>query len=67
MVGGKFIEQSDCMAQLLRLLILCQVQIEESMADASTYLKDIIEKLHSRLLDFYIAEGEDRGAIKYHL
>jgi hypothetical protein len=37
------------------------------MADASTYLKDIIEKLHSRLLDFYIAEGEDRGAIKYHL
>ena len=67
MVGGKFIEQSDCMAQLLRLLILCQVQIEESMADASTYLKDIIEKLHSRLLDFYIAEGEDRGAIKYHI
>jgi hypothetical protein len=66
-IGGKFIEQSDCMAQLLRLLILCEVQIEESMADPSIYLKDIIEKLHCRLLDFYIARGEDRGAIKYHL
>ena len=66
MIGGKFIEQSDCMAQLLRLLILCQVQMEKSMSNPSTYLNDI-EKLHSRLLDFYIARGEDRGAMKYHL
>lgn len=63
MIGGKSIEQSDCIAQLLRLLILCYLRIEES----SHNLKDIIEKLHSRLLDFYIPEGEDRGAIKYHL
>jgi hypothetical protein len=67
MIGGKFIEQSDCMAQLLRLLILCYLRIEESIEESSHTLKDIIEKLHSRLLDFYIPEGKDRGAIKYHL
>jgi hypothetical protein len=62
-VGGKFIEQSDCIAQLFRLLILCYLRIEEP----SHNLKDIIEKLHCRLLDFYIPEGKDRGAMKYHL
>jgi hypothetical protein len=67
LTGGKSIEQSDCMAQLLRLLILCYLQIEESREEPSHNLKDIIEKLHCRLLDFYISEGEDRGAIKYHL
>ncbi len=67
MIGGEFIEQSDCMAQLLRLLILCYFRIEESIEEPSHNLRDVIEKLHFRLLDFYISEGKDRGAIKYHL
>jgi hypothetical protein len=67
MIGGKFIEQSDCMAQLLRLLILYYFRIEESIEEPSHNLKDVIEKLHFRLLDFYISEGADRGAIKYHI
>ena len=60
-------EQSDCMAQLLRLLILCNRQIQELMKVSSNFMDNIIEKLLQRLLDFYIAEGTDRGGIRYHL
>lgn len=62
--GKNSSEQSDCIAQLLRLLILCRSQIEEK---PSYIVSDVIQKLHSRLLDFYIAQGEDQGGIRYHL
>lgn len=62
----KSVEQSDCSAQLLRLLILCRARIEESIEKSSYHVDDVIEKLHSRLLDFYISQ-EDRGGIRYHL
>jgi hypothetical protein len=64
---NKSIEQSDCMAQLLRLLILNRSRIEESLEIPAYHIDDVIEKLHSRLLDFYIPQGEDQGAIRYHL
>jgi hypothetical protein len=60
-------EQSDCTAQLLRLLIICNSQVQELMKVSSNFMDKIIEKLLHRLLDFYIAEGEDRGGIRYHL
>ena len=59
------LEQSDCMAQLLRLLIICGSQIQELMKN-SNCVDNAIEKIHLRLLDFYIAEGTDRGGIRYH-
>lgn len=62
----KSIEQSDCMAQLLRLLILCRSHIEE-LRKTSDSVDNLIERLHLRLLEFYIAEGADRGGIRYHL
>ena len=57
-------EQSDCMAQLLRLLIICDSQIQEFMKN-SNYVRSAIEKIHQRLMDFYLAEGTDRGGIRY--
>jgi len=61
-------EQSDCMAQLLRLLIICYSKLEELMENSSSYpIDNIIERLHLRLLDFYIPEGVDKGGIRYHL
>jgi len=63
--GKQSVEQSDCTAQLLRLLITCQSKLENSINNAR--LEDIIEKLHLRLLDFYIEFGEGKGAMKYHL
>jgi len=59
------VEQSDCTAQLLRLLLLCQAELEKSINKSE--LVDIIEGLHKRLLDFYIPYGEGKGAMKYHL
>ena len=67
LIGEKSIEQSDCMAQLLRLLILCYSSLEEVIEEDPHHIKDVIEKLYSRLLDFCITLGEDRGAVKYHL
>ncbi len=63
----KSIEQSDCMAQLLRLLMLCRSRIQELIKNSSESIDDLTDKIHSRLLDFYIPEGVDRGAIRYHL
>lgn len=59
------VEQSDCSAQLLRLLILCQSQLRNSLDDSK--LDNTIDKLHSRLLDFYIPVGDDIGGMRYHL
>jgi hypothetical protein len=58
-------EQSDCTAQLLRLMVICGPQLRKSCSDYN--LEDVIEKLHSRLLDFYVPTGDDRGGMKYQL
>jgi len=63
--GEGSLEQSDCTAQLLRLLILCRSQLEKSV-DISE-LDNLINRLLLRLFDFYISTGEDRGGMKYHL
>lgn len=63
--GKKSVEQSDCTAQLLRLLIVCQDELEKFINKSDLY--NIIEKLHMRLLDFYIPVGQGEGAMRYHL
>jgi hypothetical protein len=45
------------MAQLLRLLIICGSEIQELMKNSSSFVNNAIEKVHLRLLDFYIAEA----------
>jgi hypothetical protein len=59
------VEQSDCTAQLVRLLILCRSQLENIIN--STKLDNVIQRLHSRLLDFYISDGDGMGGIRYQL
>ena len=60
------VDQSDCISQLLRLLILCRPRLVEEIDFLEDFLLDkVIEKLHLRLLDFYIPFGYDKGAMKY--
>jgi len=59
------VEQSDCTAQLVRLLILCRSQLEKFID--SSKLDNVIQRLHSRLLDFYISTDNDRGGMRYQL
>ena len=59
------VEQCDCTAQLVRLLILCRPQLEKFIN--SSKLNNVIQRLHSRLLDFYIYNGNDRGGMRYQL
>ena len=70
------IEQSDCMAQLLRLLILCNSDLLRKLLnkndDAVVVIDTAIELLHKRLLDFYVSDepdsvGAGTGAIRYQL
>ena len=70
------IEQSDCMAQLLRLLIMCNSDLLRKLLnkndDAIIVLDTAIERLYKRLLDFYVSENSDSvgvgtGAMRYHL
>ena len=64
----KDVDQSDCISQLLRLLILCRHQlIQELDFCEKSVLDKVIEKLHLRLLDFYIPFGCDKGAMKYQI
>jgi hypothetical protein len=66
--GGKSTDQSDCTAQLLRLLILCGPQLlKKRLFRNADKLNHIIDKLHLRLLDFFIPTGNDKGGFKYHL
>ena len=53
------IEQSDCTAQLLRLLILCRSKLKKYFAKSE--IDNFIERLHSRLLNFYIQDGQGQG------
>lgn len=63
--GKDPVEQSDCTAQLLRLLILCQSELQKSFN--KTQFSNILERLHMRMLDFYISAGIAKGAMKYQL
>ena len=60
--GKASIEQSDCTAQLLRLLILCRSDLEKVR---KSNLSQVIDRLHFRLFEFYIPAGEGRGAMRY--
>jgi hypothetical protein len=57
------VEQSDCTAQLLRLLVLCRSSLTNFYTDSK--LNNIIDRLHSRLLEFYIPAGSGQGAMRY--
>ena len=59
------VEQSDCTAQLLRLLILCHTDLEKTVEKSK--LTKVIDRLHSRLLEFHIPAGEGQGAMRYQL
>jgi hypothetical protein len=59
------VEQSDCTAQLVRLLILCRSQLAKIIN--STKIDNIIQRLNTRLLDFYISDGDDMGGMRYQL
>jgi len=61
--GKGSLEQSDCTAQLLRLLILCRSDLEK-MVDKSKLTK-VIDRLHLRLFEFYLPAGEGCGAMRY--
>jgi hypothetical protein len=70
------IEQSDCMAQLLRLLIMSNSDLLRKLLnendDAVVILDTAIERLYKRLLDFYVSENSDSlgvstGAMRYQL
>jgi hypothetical protein len=63
--GPDSVEQSDCTAQLLRLLILCRQQLEKFVDNSE--LDNVINKLHLQLFDFYIPSGHDQGGMRYQL
>jgi hypothetical protein len=59
-------EQSDAMCQLLRLLILCRLDLYELLGQSR--LATMIDRLHDRILDFCITSRDDnRGGVKYQL
>lgn len=59
------VEQSDCTAQLLRLMIICRSQLQKHFE--ASVLDRIIDGLHLRLLDFCISAGKDKGAMRYQI
>jgi hypothetical protein len=59
------VEQSDCTAQLLRLLILCRSTLRNYLKPS--VLENTAERLLSRLFDFYIPTGDGKGAMRYQL
>ena len=61
--GKGSVEQSDCTAQLLRLLLLCRFDLEKTVRKSK--LTKVIDRLHLRLLDYYIPDGVGRGAMRY--
>lgn len=60
------VEQSDAMCQLLRLLILCRLDLRELLGQSK--LANMIDRLHDRILDFCIMSRDvNRGGVKYQL
>jgi hypothetical protein len=64
------IEQSDCMAQLLRLLIMCNSDPLQKLLnehDDGGIIDTSVELLNKRLLDFSMYEDNRGRAMKYQL
>jgi hypothetical protein len=60
------VEQSDAMCQLLRLLILCRLDLPQLLSQSK--LENMIDRLHDRILNFCImSRDENRGGVKYQL
>jgi uncharacterized protein YyaL (SSP411 family) len=60
------VEQSDAICQLLRLLILCRLDLSEMLGQSQ--LANLIDRLHQRILDFCMMSRDDnRGGVKYQL
>lgn len=57
------IEQSDCMAQLLRLLIICYSELKKrnNAYDIDAH----VDKLQQRILNLCIINGEEKGGVLY--
>ena len=56
------VEQSDCMAQLMRLLIICYSELKKR----NTFnLDSIIEQLRSIILGLYIYDVDGKGGLRY--
>jgi hypothetical protein len=56
------IEQSDCIAQLLRLLIICRSKLD---TNGKLDINNIIENLKNTLLNLYIQNGRGMGGFRY--
>ena len=56
------IEQSDCIAQLLRLLIICRSKLKKNQ---SLNVEAAIENLKKSLLNLYVSDGKDMGGYRY--
>lgn len=56
------VEQSDCMAQLMRLLIICYSELKKRN---NSNLDSIIEQLRSSILGLYIYDGDGKGGLRY--
>jgi len=63
--GSDSVEQSDCTAQLLRLILICRSELEKSI-DSSRLVR-LVNRLHKRLLDFYVPTAENQGGMRYQL
>jgi hypothetical protein len=62
------LDQSDCISQLLRLIILCRGHLLKDIEFAESILIDeVIERLHERLLKFYIPFENEKGAMRYQV
>jgi hypothetical protein len=59
--------QSDCVAQLLRLLIVLRSDLIKKSYFTESRLETIINKLCFCLVHFYVSEGEDKGGMKYQI
>ncbi len=56
------VEQSDCMAQLIRLLIICYKDLKKRNLQN---IDNIIESLCNSLSSLYISDKDNGGGIKY--
>ncbi|HEU5120572.1 MAG TPA: hypothetical protein VFT71_06265 [Candidatus Nitrosocosmicus sp.] len=56
------VEQSDCIAQLLRLLIICKSNLDKMK---NLQVEKIIENLKNALARLYVQNGKQMGGVKY--
>ena len=58
------IVQTDCVAQLLRLLLICYLHKKKYLE--GHMIERMIDLLQSFLCNFYILQGQDKGAVLYN-